>query len=134
MLFFVAMMYATADLDGRLLDAAVQLCEFLIDMDPPRAHARLGDLMRHDTTPHFASWWAHGGPLLERESINLIASTTFDGVARLPLWSASVGPYGHEIQRSLPLLPGEGSTGPTPLVAAMRAYVQLKLGPSVELP
>ena len=128
------MKYLTAELDGRLLDAAVQLCEFLVDLDPARAYSRLSDMMRHDTLPHFASWWAHGGPLMEREAINVIASTTFDGAHRLPLWSASVGPYGHEIQRSLPLVPGEGSTGASPLVAAMRAYVNLKAGSSVELP
>ena len=128
------MKYTTAELDGRKLDAAVQLCELLGDLEPDRAYARLADIVRHDTTPHYASWWAHGGPLLEREAINLIASSTFDGLARLPLWSASVGPYGHLIERTLPLLPGEGSTGPTPLIAAMRAYVHFKLGPLVELP
>ena len=133
-LWFPSMNHVTAELTDRLLDAAVQLCELLADLDSTRAYSRLAELMRHDTTPHFSSWWAHGGPLIEREAINLIASTTFDGIDRLPLWSASVRPYGHYISRSLPLHPGEGKTGPTPLVAAMRAYISFKMGVSVELP
>ena len=56
--------------------------------------------------------WAQGGPIIEREIVNL----TDDGQQ----WVAE----GHDII----------CTGPTPLVAAMRAFVASKLGDEVEIP
>ena len=70
--------------------------------------------------------WETGGPIIERERITIVASE-YGGQME---WSATVGPFTHYIDESLPL--GE-ATGPTPLVAAMRAYVASKLGQEVEL-
>lgn len=60
-----------------------------------------------------ASWW-QGGPIIEREGINLssVAGITWcaDGPVRV------------------------GFYGPTPLIAAMRCYVASKLGNEVEIP
>lgn len=56
--------------------------------------------------------WAQGGPIIEREGIDLYQSGC---------WAAEmVGAHRQE--------------GPSPLVAAMRCYVASKLGDSVEIP
>jgi hypothetical protein len=63
--------------------------------------------------------WAHGGPIIEREGVE---------VQRLPLgeWRAQLnakgcGPYCRHY-------------GPTPLIAAMRCYVASVLGDTVDIP
>lgn len=55
--------------------------------------------------------WAHGGPIIEREYIQLSIDLA---------WEAHIGP---SIYR-----------GPTPLIAAMRCYVASKLGDEVDVP
>lgn len=68
--------------------------------------------------------WSQGGPIIEREQINLEIResdtrarfhrmrTNYDGKAKS---------YGH-------------AYGDTPLIAAMRCYVQWKLGSEIEVP
>jgi len=59
--------------------------------------------------------WSQGGPIIEREGIELT----------LPTWKAGTASY----------LGGQViCTGPTPLIAAMRCYVASKLGDVVEIP
>jgi hypothetical protein len=62
--------------------------------------------------------WAQGGPIIEREKISfkeeqrdLYVGFVFNGVCHVQL-----------------------STGPTPLIAAMRCYVASKLGDEVDIP
>ena len=62
--------------------------------------------------------WAQGGPIIEREGINLRALS--GALWEAETWSAEGGQY---------LL-----DGPTPLIAAMRCYVASKLGDEVEVP
>jgi len=59
--------------------------------------------------------WAQGGPIIEREMIELVPQTP-------ALWDAM-----YKEQH----IPNDGST---PLIAAMRCYVASKLGDEVELP
>ena len=61
--------------------------------------------------------WNQGGPIIEREQVAIFP--TGDGT-----WRAQIGPGVYGVQ----------AWGPTPLIAAMRAYVKAKLGPEVELP
>jgi hypothetical protein len=64
--------------------------------------------------PHFYSTdWAQGGPIVEREQIALYLGGDDE-------WMADDG--------------WKRATGPTPLVAAMRGYVAMKLGDEVEIP
>ncbi len=56
--------------------------------------------------------WSQGGPIIERESIYLMKV----GITQ---WRADCGP---------------AVTGPTPLIAAMRAFVTSELGDAVEIP
>lgn len=65
--------------------------------------------------------WEHAGPIIEREEINVVAPD-IEAVDHDRLWSADR----HEDQRIC--------YGPTPLMAAMRAFVASKLGDEVEVP
>ena len=77
---------------------------------------------------HFVDWiynpsgdWMQGGPIIEREKINLNCGDDTWGVAE-GVWEAA-HPRGMNV-----------SFGPTPLIAAMRCYVASKLGDEVEIP
>ena len=62
--------------------------------------------------------WAQGGPIIEREKINV---STYGGLLQ---WIATKK-TGETF---------EAVSGPTPLIAAMRCYVASKLGDEVEIP
>ena len=64
--------------------------------------------------------WSQGGPIIEREGIELLLS--FEGHTRAIL-----------NRFDLTVKPTE-KHGPTPLIAAMRCYVASKLGDEVEVP
>jgi hypothetical protein len=69
----------------------------------------------------WATDWAQGGPIIEREGIGL------DQYADYPRWQAFTPapeqPSGQAV-----------CNGPTPLIAAMRCYVASKLGDEIDLP
>ena len=99
----------TSELSGAALDWAVAKCEGL----------------------QWATWrkdgwsneWSMGGPIIEREVINIGRQAWDDnGVIN---WGASKS----SLFQGAPF-----SVGPTPLVAAMRCYVASKLGEEVEVP
>ena len=73
----------------------------------------------HGYTP--TADWHQGGPIIEREKINLNCGDDTWGVAE-GVWEAA-HPKGTNV-----------SFGPTPLIAAMRCYVASKLGDEVEVP
>ena len=62
----------------------------------------------------YSSDWAQGGPILEREDINIYRMTAN--------WSAAYNPS------------GATQNGPTPLIAVMRCYVSSCLGSEIEVP
>jgi hypothetical protein len=116
------MKHNTSTLTGALLDAAVSKAEGQEpEIVPYRVSGGMGITFVRDEpvcqvgAQHFepSSRWEHGGPIIERELLSL--HPTNEG------WCAFVGLHDHE------------HTGPTPLVAAMRAYVAAKLGDEVEL-
>lgn len=111
------MKHKTSELEGDLLDAAV-------------AKSVYGNfrLVGGDSLGPFGSEWAHkaynpskywdqGGPIIERERIDLQAPVLECELG----WLASI--QGHE-----PMM-----FGPTPLIAAMRTFVASKLGDEVDL-
>jgi hypothetical protein len=105
----------TSELQGAALDWAVAKCEGYFDIDMASVHEGVTDVF------YFPRWqpstdWAQGGPIIEREKINL-GWVLCDGQE---FWTATM--YLAE------------SEGPTPLVAAMRCYVASKMGDEVELP
>jgi hypothetical protein len=58
--------------------------------------------------------WAHGGPIIERERIDVL--------------------YEHDLRWIAVPQKGIESYGPTPLIAAMRCYVASKLGDTIDIP
>lgn len=80
--------------------------------------------------PTMLSWaphenWAQGGPIIERERIELIHYGD-NGAVGAP-WEAQISKGAHYIDQ----YPHDATGGPTPLIAAMRAYVASKFGDEV---
>jgi hypothetical protein len=104
--------HKTSELTGALLDAAV--LKALLDS---------GEEVHTPGSPlRYSSSWQFGGPIIERERIELFSPRSAPDYNR---WEARHSPPG-DIVRVY--------AGPTALIAAMRAYVASKLGPVVELP
>jgi hypothetical protein len=127
----------TADLTGAQLDYCIALIEGLpLKLDPmgfkgespggywvwpdgfpPKApgYQQIGKAYSPSTR------WAQGGPIIERETIELRPS---NGAPHCSSWSARHPKNGWSTKGS----------GPTPLIAAMRCFVASKLGPEVDVP
>lgn len=126
------MKYLVSELEGARLDAAVAKAEGLewsLEIEGAEDSCAIKVLGGGIGGPGWC-WslfspsdsWLLGGPIIERERINL---QTFVG-----RWEAfAIGP-----DRVVERLAKGGSSGPTPLIAAMRAYVVAKFGDEVELP
>jgi hypothetical protein len=98
----------TSNLSGAALDWAVAKLMWSYTDEQLREYRRLHFL------PEPSSNWAQGGPIIEREGLDIL----FQEKDR---WLA-VGFGMNEAQ------------GPTPLIAAMRCYVGSKLGNEIEIP
>lgn len=97
-----------SELSGAALDYCVAQCEGYV------GHDAEGYLQWPD---NYSSDWAQGGPIIEREGINIDMNV-------VRMWQGKVArPSG--FYKGL---------GKTPLQAAMRCYVASKLGDVVELP
>jgi hypothetical protein len=108
----------TSELQGAALDWAVAKCEGLevyIDDGMVRLVGQPFDRKYAFWTP--STDWAQGGPIIERESIQLWVGQQ---------WNASMEPNN--------INPAEFESGPTLLIAALRCYVASKLGDEVEVP
>ena len=104
----------TSDLIGPALDWAVAKCEGR--SWPDNAAKFLGEQYYRPSTD-----WSQGGPIIERELINL--NNPFGQNHDNEEWVATWKFGGFEEY-----------LGPTPLIAAMRCYVANKLGETVEVP
>ena len=93
----------TSELTGEALDRAVGKAMKL--QDPYWHEGRCA---------WFSTDWAEGGPIIERERIDVL--------------------YEHDLRWIAVPQKGIESYGPTPLIAAMRCYVASKLGDEVEIP
>jgi hypothetical protein len=100
----------TTELTGHALDWAVAMCEG-IDHDTAVMNIKYGDDNDWFLAP--STDWAQGGPIIEREKIEL----EWDG----NYWLAQIRA-------------DDEWYGPTPLIAAMRCYVASKLGDEVDAP
>jgi hypothetical protein len=121
------------ELSGAELDLAVGKALGLdVEIDGARCIRNLpfdpvigrGDFVGFSTSTD----WAIGGPLIERERITIVASTGYGGPM---FWVAKCVAFEHYIDETLygvPPHPGSNwqGWGPTPLIAAMRAYVASK--------
>lgn len=122
------MKHKTAELEGKLLDAAVAKADGLtlrLLAEPGRIafwQAKGDRMVPWCSLPAYSSDWRYGGPLIERERIMV---SSHWGIGE---WAAYIGDD-HESGLYHP-----DATGPAPLVAAMRAYVASRLGEELELP
>jgi hypothetical protein len=99
----------TSELQGPALDWAVAKCEGLEGFNKENLCFYDDEGMPFEPS----CVWSQAGPIIEREKIALYLNGD-DG------WTGEDG--------------WKRATGPTPLVAAMRVYVAIKLGDEVEVP
>ena len=104
--------HKVSELTGMLLDEAVAKAEGVDYFNPP---------------PELEGWspsrsWHLAGPIIERERIELM--TVGDGA-----WAAGICLERWQVDAG-----GATAYGPTPLIAAMRAFAASKFGDEVELP
>jgi hypothetical protein len=131
--------HRTDELEGKALDRAVaKACGWRVpvmlggrvvldDIEHPSdpSSLRLYSVVQYAPS----TCWDHGGPIIDREKIATEFHVT---VAHGAYWAASLRTgCGHIVERD-----GDDvmATGPTALIAAMRAFVKSKLGEEVEPP
>jgi len=108
----------TSELTGAALDWAVAKCEEVkIGQPEGRTFAFEWSLMHDAGDMNYSTDWAQAGPIIEREGIEI----SYD----------EDGGWGAFIERTNK---DHLYHGPTPLIAAMRAFVASKLGDEVEIP
>jgi len=96
----------TSELTGGALDWAVANCE------------GVEIIVRQENWDWYSSSWEHGGPIIEREGLDIRKIRTAHAMAwRSVTFDDSIKQY-----------------GPTPLIAAMRCYVASKLGDEIDVP
>lgn len=103
----------TQDLIGEALDLAVAECVGL--------NLYVARLQRFSPSTN----WAQGGPIIEREKID-VSFISSEYAARGEGWEAYCMTPDWELQYN--------AVGPTPLIAAMRAYVMARLGEELDIP
>ena len=105
----------TAELSDAALDWAVAKCEGLVCFGHQLTEDKVTIILSDGSYENFnpSIDWAQGGKIIERERINVL---TCCGE-----WQADIDE-------------GTRYYGETPLIAAMRCYVALKLGNEVEVP
>jgi hypothetical protein len=116
------MQVKTSDLIGPALDWAVAKCggkgiEFDDPRDPWLTVNGIADQPLHSYTP--SSDWSQGGPIIERERLWIQPEIGKDGAGNA-WYCVAMSPH--------------DAYGPTPLIAAMRCYVAIKMGNTVEIP
>ena len=127
-----------AELEGAQLDWAVAMAagiEVVPYPDPEATDAPwswLRVFRDGPCAPCYAGWspssrWAHGGPIIERERIGLATQRAEDGIG----WEWMACSHGYAGVHPFECCHMAGST---PLISAMRAFVESKLGDEVEVP
>ena len=101
----------TSELTGPALDWAVTKCETGQPLDTRGAFL---------VAFKYSTDWAQGGPIIEREKIDVIRKEQWEA------WMDNYDPEG--------VVDASFGSGPTPLIAAMRCYVASKLGDDIEVP
>lgn len=115
----------TSELTDIALDWAVAKCkypELVWDSSIGIHHASHQIVIPHLPEPQ-CYWnpstnWAQGGPIIEREKLNVVYKARGE-------WYA----YTYEMAHRQ-----AAEYGPTPLIAAMRCYVASKLGDTIDIP
>lgn len=107
---------------GPVLDWMAQEAEY--QLTPCTKQWVMDAHRRGDTTHPYSAEWVWGGPIIEREKVDIYYSTD------KATWAAAIWkdmPGGGQLEH-------KQTNCPTPLVAAMRCLVSSKLGEEVEVP
>ena len=105
----------TSELTGAALDWAVDKCNFM-------RHSLESDYcLEVGYAPLYSTDWAQGGPIIEREKIEITP------------WGTKGEWRARDFYEPSPGVPCAEQYGPTPLIAAMRCYVASKLGDEIEI-
>ncbi len=139
------MQIKTSELTGTQLDWAVAQCEgkkrgyaeHLLDIEDLDLVSGVAHSMIQRYSP--SSNPAQSYPIIEREGIGFLfdsGSACQDSrwFATLDSQQISTGYEGESFEPTYMVDESAGQYGPTPLIAAMRAYVTYKLGAYVEIP
>jgi hypothetical protein len=113
-------MMKTSELTGHALDWAVAKCESITlyrSKNKKWMTANYGEFNHRHGAPWYSpsTYWAQGGPIIEREGINLEYAIDPEK------WCACI-------------MADQEVYGPTLLIAAMRCYVASKLGDEIDIP
>lgn len=115
----------TSELSGKALDYAVAKCEG-VNAEAFHLYYEPSEPTDYDSHGypefHYSTVWAQGGPIIDREWINL---TPWPNESNEDTRWQAVQFDSPEVTESF---------GPTPLIAAMRCFVASKLGDEVEIP
>jgi hypothetical protein len=121
----------TSELTGMALNWAVAKCEGRGYVMDETEYAPDGRTYQRGTAqatgPHYSTDWAQGGPIIEREMIQL---TPHCMVNPLYGWAAAYRSFDEDDD----VYALFRKRGKTPLIAAMRCYVASKLGDDVDVP
>lgn len=123
-----------AELEGALLDAWVARADGetlasahkCADLVSGRYWLKMGDYGSVKECPRYSTDWAHGGPIIERHNITLLDPNYCNSGQ----WEAYMGAFPDVRDDRVVGMVAAGA-GPTPLIAAMRAYVVSKFGDEV---
>lgn len=109
---------STHSLSGRALEWAVAQCEGMEDVS---------QLMSYTTN------WAQAGPIIDRFGISIACTLVGNPVAVDPIWRKSSW---YAFSRGVPskVPPHTHFYGGAPLLAAMKAYVGICHGETIEIP
>ena len=107
--------------------------DLVITSITPRLYVQMGDGMFIQRIPSYSTDWSHGGPIIEREGIEVVRGNDL----YFPKGNEKGDHYELLWLATLPLMDlpqGYRFHGPTPLISAMRCFVASKLGDEVEIP
>jgi len=123
------MKYKTAELEGAELDYWVaKAC----DDGNGNSRENFMDVHRLGFL-HYSSEWSLGGPIIERNFIQIYRNSVRDASGHFHGWVADC-PRFVELKPRPKATPGCSGSAIDPLTAAMRAFVAAKLGEEVDLP
>ena len=105
----------TSELQGRALNWAVAHCEGLSPFS-----SKAGTYFQ---LPNYLSDWSQSGPIIERENLEIKSGN--------PIYFPKGNEKGEYFE---PLWLSGKQCGSTPILAALRCYIAIKLGDEVEIP
>jgi len=133
------MKHKVAELEGALLDASVAKAEgmsYVLDRNliggELQCKVNTDNMLATDRPWRWddfgpSEYWEQGGPIIERARIS-VSNPNGD-----PGWIGTIAYPSKPKRDGTPQWKHHWELGPTPLIAAMRAYVASRFGPEIEM-